>query len=244
LRETQEQLIQAAKLAAIGELASNVAHEINNPLTSIMGYAELIKEESNIEHIMRDIEIIEKESLRAREIVRQLLEFARRRPLEIREVDINTLLQEVVSLVSVQLKDGRVRISGSYSELSAIMGDPNQLKQVFLNLINNAAQAISENRPGRPKEIAISTYRNAPCVCVEISDTGNGIPSDVLPKIFEPFFTTKREKGTGLGLSITYKIIQSHNGRIEVRSEPGTGTCITVSLPEHITDSLRLQTVR
>lgn len=243
LRETQEQLVQAAKLAAIGELASNVAHEINNPLTSIMGYAELIKEETNLEYIMRDIEIIEKESLRAREIVKQLLEFARRRPLEIRRVDVNTLLEEVISLVSVHLKDARVRIAGNYGELPSIMGDPNQLKQVFLNLINNAVHALSDNSPGRPKQIGINTFSTDSAVSVEITDTGSGIPSDVLPKIFEPFFTTKREKGTGLGLSITYKIIQSHHGKIDVKSDPGMGSTFVVSLPLHIAEGMKLRPV-
>lgn len=238
LRETQEQLVQAAKLAAIGELASNVAHEINNPLTSIMGYAELIKEEVNLENIMQDIEIIERESLRARDIVQQLLEFARRRPLEIRAVNINSLLREVVALINVQLKDASVRIREDYSELPMIMGDPNQIKQVFLNVMNNSVHAMSENSEGRGKEILICTSTTETSVFVEISDTGHGISSEVLPKIFEPFFTTKREKGTGLGLSITYKIIQSHKGKIDVKSEEGKGTKFTVSLPIYISEGV------
>ncbi len=243
LRETQEQLIQAAKLAAIGELASNVAHEINNPLTSIMGYAELIKEEIDLGNIMKDIEIIEKESLRARDIVQQLLEFARRRPLEIREININTLLREVVALVYVQLKDARIRIQENYTELPCIMGDPNQLKQVFLNIINNSVHALAENSETKAKEINISTFRNDSSVCVEVSDTGHGISPDVLPKIFEPFFTTKREKGTGLGLSITYKIIQSHRGKVDVRSDEGRGTTFAISLPIFISEGVKLRTV-
>jgi len=232
LKETQEQLVQAAKLAAIGELASNVAHEINNPLTSIMGYAELIKEETDLGNIMNDIGVIERESIRAREIVQQLLEFARRRPLEIKEVDINSLMGEAVSLVGVQLKDARIRILEHYSELPMIMGDPNQLKQVFLNLINNAIHAMAECGG----EVTISTGMKDSHVVVEIADTGHGISRDVLPKIFEPFFTTKREQGTGLGLSITFKIIQSHKGSIDVKSEEGSGTKFIISLPSQILD--------
>ncbi|MGE5300047.1 MAG: ATP-binding protein [Acidobacteriota bacterium] len=240
LRETQEQLVQAAKLAAIGELASNVAHEINNPLTSIMGYAELIKEEDNIENIMKDIEIIERESMRARDIVQQLLEFARRRPLEIRAVNINSLLREVVALIGVQLKKASIKIHENYSELPVIMGDPNQIKQVFLNVLNNSVHAMGENSLQRGKEIKIRTYNTETSVFVEIADTGHGISREVLPKIFEPFFTTKREKGTGLGLSITYKIIQSHKGKIEVKSEEGRGTIFTISLPIYIAENVNV----
>jgi two-component system NtrC family sensor kinase len=232
LRETQEQLLQAAKLAAIGELASNVAHEINNPLTSIMGYAGLIREETNLENIMDDIAVIERESSRARDIVQQLLEFAKRRPLEIKEVDINSLMRDAISLAGVQLKNARIRIKENYSELPMIMGDPNQLKQVFLNLIHNSVHATS----GCGKEIFISTGRKGANVFIEIADTGCGIPRDVLPRIFEPFFTTKREKGTGLGLSITYKIIQSHGGSIDVRSEEGKGATFTIYLPARVSD--------
>ena len=240
LRETQEQLVQAAKLAAIGELASNVAHEINNPLTSIMGYAELIKEEDNIENIMKDIEIIERESMRARDIVQQLLEFARRRPLEIRAVNINSLLKEVVALIGVQLRDASIKIHENYSELPVIMGDPNQIKQVFLNVLNNSVHAMAENSLQRGKEINIRTSNTEASVFVEIADTGHGISSEVLPKIFEPFFTTKREKGTGLGLSITYKIIQSHKGKIDVNSEEGRGTKFTISLPIYMAENMNV----
>lgn len=232
LKETQEQLVQAAKLAAIGELASNVAHEINNPLTSIMGYTELIKEETDLESIMSDIDIIAKESLRARDIVQQLLEFARRRPLEIKDIDINRLLKEVVALIGVQLKDEKIRIIEEYSDIPFIKGDPNQLKQVFLNVISNAVHAMNDSR----RAITITTGKDSTNVFIEIVDTGQGISKEVLPKIFEPFFTTKRDKGTGLGLSITFKIIQSHKGRIDVKSEEGKGTRFIISLPVSISE--------
>lgn len=230
LRETQEQLVQAAKLAAIGELASNVAHEINNPLTSIMGYAELIREETDLTSIMRDIDIISKESLRARNIVQQLLEFARKRPLELREIKPDELLKETVDLVRVQLKNARIKIVEEYGSLPSIMGDANQLKQVFLNIINNAVHSMSDN--GGVLTIATTGAENH--VQIAIEDNGHGIPPEILPKIFEPFFTTKRDKGTGLGLSITYKIIESHNGKIDIKSEVGTGTTFTLALPLYV----------
>jgi len=226
LKETQEQLIQAAKLAAIGELASNIAHEINNPLTSILGYSELIKEETEINNIMRDIEVIEKESLRARDIVHQLLEFSRKRPLEIKEININDIMSEVLALASVPLKDSNINISKYFDDITLIEGDANQLKQVFLNIINNAIFAMQDGGT-----LNVATRMGRDNVYIEISDTGKGIPKEILQRIFEPFFTTKQDKGTGLGLSISYKIIQSHQGRIEVESEVGRGSKFTVVLP-------------
>jgi signal transduction histidine kinase/HAMP domain-containing protein len=226
LKETQEQLVQAAKLAAIGELASNIAHEINNPLTSILGYSELIKEETDINNIMRDISVIEKESLRARDIVHQLLEFARKRPLEIKTIDINEIVEDVLALTSINIKDSNINISKNLGDIPSIEGDANQLKQVFLNIVNNAIFAMNGGGV-----LGLTTTMVRDNVYVEISDTGKGIPKEVLHRIFEPFFTTKQEKGTGLGLSISYKIIQSHQGRIDIESEENKGSKFTVVLP-------------
>lgn len=226
LKDTQEQLVQAAKLAAIGELASNVAHEINNPLTSVLGYAELIREEADVEAIMKDVEVIEMEALRARDIVNQLLEFSKKRSLELRDVQVNDILNDVMELISIKLKDTRVMISKELGDIPIIRGDKNQLKQVFLNIINNALYSMDGEGT-----LGINTYSRDGEVLVSISDTGKGIPKDVQERIFEPFFTTKKEKGTGLGLSVSYKIIQSHGGRIEVESEAGRGCRFTVALP-------------
>lgn len=226
LRLTQDQLVQATKLAAIGELASNIAHEINNPLTSILGYAELIKEESDPENILKDVEVIEKESLRAKEIVHQLLEFSRKRALKLENTDINRTIREVIELVSMQVKDTMIDIVQNYSEVPHIEVDSNQLKQVFLNIINNAIYAM--NGAGR---LTITTLTQGNDVLVKIEDTGTGIPKEHVQRIFEPFFSTKNEKGTGIGLSVSYKIIQSHGGQILVESEPGAGTAFTLVLP-------------
>ncbi len=226
LQNAQEQLIQAAKLVAIGELASNVAHEINNPLTSILGYAELIKEESDPKNIMKDLEIIENESLRARDIVHQLLEFSRKRSIEMKPININELLREVMGLVQLQLKDTRITINENYGNVPTTEGDPNQLKQVFLNLINNATFAMQDEGV-----LGISTTSMGHNIYITVSDNGRGMPKEVLSRIFEPFFSTKKEKGTGIGLSVSYKIIQSHNGRIEVESYEGKGSAFTVILP-------------
>ena len=226
LRQTQEQLIQSAKLAAIGELASNVAHEINNPLTSIIGFTELSKEEDDMTMIRKSLAIIEKESLRARDIVKQLLGFARKKPLQLTEVKINDVLREVVVLSSSQARMSRVKISEEYGDVPATIGDVDQLKQVFLNIITNAVHAMPDGGT-----LTIKTLMQGEYILMRITDTGQGIPSDVRSRIFEPFFSTKKEKGTGLGLSISYRIIQDHGGRIDVESEEGKGATFVIRLP-------------
>ncbi|MDA8092109.1 MAG: ATP-binding protein [Nitrospiraceae bacterium] len=226
LKNTQEQLVQAAKFAAIGELASNVAHEINNPLTSILGYAQLMREDEDMNNIRRDLDIIEKESLRARDIVNSLLEFARKKPLKMGLVDINKVLESVIELIGVQTKDSRIRIAADWGNIPPIKGDEDQLKQVFLNLASNAVFAM-----GKSGTLGIKTFVLGDFVNIQVTDTGKGIPEELMGRIFEPFFTTKNEKGTGLGLSISYKIVQSHNGLFEVESAAGMGSRFTVKLP-------------
>jgi signal transduction histidine kinase/HAMP domain-containing protein len=230
LKETQEQLVHAAKLAAIGEVISNVAHELNNPLTSIIGYAELIKEETDINNIMKDVDIIEKEARRSGNIIHELLEFSRKRPLAITKIDLNVLIDETISLVTSKLRDTRIKMIKEYSEIPLIMGDPNQLKQVFLNIFNNAMDAIS----GNEGEIKITTARKNKNVIVEVYDNGEGIPDNVLKRIFEPFFTTKKDKGTGIGLSITQKIVQNHKGKIDITSKEGEWTKFAITLQIYI----------
>lgn len=227
LQQTQEQLIQAAKLAALGEMASNIAHELNNPLTSIIGFSELSQEESDIETIKKDLKIIEQESLRAKEIVNQLLEFARKRSINIGNVNVNILLGEVLKLASLQLKHSNINVIEDFGQIPTIQADHNQLKQVFLNLINNAIHAMAD---GGTLTIRTGIF-DKDNIYIDVEDTGCGIPPEILPRIFEPFFTTKKEKGTGLGLSISYRIIESHGGRIEVKSEVNKGTKFSVILP-------------
>ncbi len=229
LGETQEQLIQSAKLAAIGELASNVAHEINNPLTSIIGFAELSREDEDIASIRMSLEIIEKESLRARDIVKQLLGFARKKALHLTEVDINAVVREVVVFSSSQSRMGKVKVMEEYNDIPRTTGDIDQLKQVFLNIITNAIHAMPEGG-----SIIIRTFTMGEYILVSFADTGHGISDEVRHRIFEPFFSTKKDKGTGLGLSISYRIIQDHGGRIDVESEEGKGTTFIVRLPQRL----------
>ncbi|MCL4475702.1 MAG: ATP-binding protein [Nitrospirae bacterium] len=226
LRDTQEQLIQSAKLAAIGELASNVAHEINNPLTSIIGFTELIKDEGDINIIKNRLDIIEKESMRARDIVRELLHFARKRPLQLTALNMNEALKDVIPLVESQARMNHVELVEEYGELPETVGDPNQLKQVFINIINNAIFAMTEGG-----KLTLSTSLQGEYIIIKFKDSGHGIPEDVLRRIFEPFYTTKKDKGTGLGLSISYRIVQEHGGRIDVESSEGQGTTFTIRIP-------------
>ncbi len=228
LREMQEQLIQSAKLAAIGELSANIAHEINNPLTSIIGYTEIaLEEEQMSEELRKSLQIVEKESLRAKDIVRQLLDFARKKELKVSEIDLNNVIREVMQLVSTPARKHGVTVSEEYAPLPKITADADQLKQVFLNIINNGIAAMEQGG-----SFFISTGRIGEYVSVTFRDTGPGMPPEVLSRIFEPFFTTKREKGTGLGLSISYRIIRDHGGRIDVDSAVGKGTTFTIRLPQ------------
>lgn len=228
LRDAQEQLVQSTKLAAIGELASNVAHEINNPLTSILGYTELLKEEEDIRAVRADLGVIEQECIRARTIVKQLLEFSRRRPLDIQQTDVNKIIGEVIPLVNVMAKAGRVKITKHFAELLPTKADANQLKQVFINLMNNAIFAMNG---GGTLTLTTRMADDEEGIIVSVQDTGSGIPKEIQPRIFEPFFSTKNDKGTGLGLSISYSIVQNHGGRLSMESEPSKGTTFSVWLP-------------
>jgi signal transduction histidine kinase/HAMP domain-containing protein len=226
LKKTQEQLIQSAKLAAIGELASNIAHEINNPLTSIIGFTELMKDEGDIDIIKSRLDIIEKESMRARDIVRELLHFARKRPLQLTALDMNQAVKDVIPLVESQIRMNRIELVEQYGNVPETVGDPNQLKQVFINMVNNAVSAMQEGG-----KLTLSTARRGENIIIRFNDTGQGMSKDVLHRIFEPFYTTKKDRGTGLGLSISYRIVQEHGGRIDVESSEGQGSTFTVSIP-------------
>lgn len=238
LAETQYQLVQSAKLAAVGELAAGVAHEINNPLTTIIGLTGVLQDTLPVllpyqDEIAEDLRMVYEESRRARDIVRNLLDFARAEPPKLLPIDFNQLIEEAVSLVYTKSVGQKVTLSKSLTYLPEIWLDHNQVKQVVVNLLNNAIQAMLDL--DRPAVLTIATrYRSSgtPAVLCTISDNGPGISPDHRDKIFDPFFTTKEVgKGTGLGLSISYKIIEKHGGSIEVTDNAGRGTTITVALP-------------
>jgi signal transduction histidine kinase len=229
LKRTQAQLIQSAKLAAIGELAANVAHEINNPLTSVLGFASYLAEQVRIGQPMREeLDLIIEEATRARDIVRDLLNFSRQRDFEPELTSINAVVEQTVSMVRRQGSFENITVSETYAEeLPPVEIDISRMKQVFLNIVNNAVYAMKDGGA-----LNVRTALADGTVVVEFTDTGVGIPLDHLDRIFDPFFTTKPAvSGTGLGLSVSLGIVQSHGGTIEVQSQAGSGAIFTIRLP-------------
>jgi iron only hydrogenase large subunit-like protein/nitrogen-specific signal transduction histidine kinase len=236
LSNTEEQLRVAEKLASIGQLAAGVAHEINNPLGTILLYASMLKRDLekiyNDDQRTEDLELIVEEANRCKNIVANLLNFARQGKLNIKEFDLTETLREVLKPFTVnpvyrQIDFKYDIVEGDYR----ITGDEEQLKQVFINIIKNACDAMSDNESEKELKVILSSDLNN--VRIEISDTGNGIPKENHGKVFTPFFTTKSMgKGTGLGLAISYGIIKMHKGNITFTSEIGKGTTFKVVLPK------------
>ncbi len=228
-KETQQQIGQSEKLASIGRLAAGIAHEISNPLTSILNFSHLLKQKkSNSDEDIKDLDIIIHETNRVRKIVRELLDFARQSPANKELIDINTILQQLVQLINRQKEFRDIKIIENYNEnIQPLMADKNQFQQVFLNLLLNAAEAIAQTGT-----ITITTSTSKEHVRVTIADTGCGIKKENIDKIFDPFYTTKPiGKGTGLGLSISYGIIQQYGGIIKCESNENEGTTFSVVLP-------------
>jgi signal transduction histidine kinase len=233
-RSAENRLVQAAKLAAVGEMAAGIAHELNNPLTSVTGFAELalddIPEDSETR---KDLEIVMREAVRARDVVRRLLDFARQTESERARASLNEVVDDVVALSRHLIRTSGVTLKLDLEKnLPWVLVDVNQMKQVLLNLIHNALQAMPA---GGEMIIATgSAYRDSrDWIIVSVCDTGVGIPKLDQARIFEPFYTTKgNQGGTGLGLSVTYGIITDHGGQIDVESQPGSGSKFTVWLPQ------------
>ncbi len=234
LHQSQRQLVQSAKLAAIGELATNIAYEVNNPLTGVLGYTGLLLKSDDIPVDKKEhLKTIEHETLRAREILKNLLDFARRKPPLLVKADIGNLVQDTVESVSGQARLANIKIiSECPAGLPAVAVDPEEMSKVFVNLINNAFCAMPGGGSVRIRCRHDREAAGKEVVIVEFIDTGVGIPESQLDKIFDPFFTTRLEgEGTGLGLSISYMIVQNHGGRIEVESKIGEGSVFRVVLP-------------
>ncbi len=234
LHQSQRQLVQSAKLAAIGELATNIAYEVNNPITGVLGYTGLLLKADDIPADKKEhLKTIEHETLRAREILKNLLDFARRKPPLLVKTDIRNLVQETLERVSGQARLNNIRIISECTEgLPAVAVDPEEMGNVFVNLINNAFCSMPGGGTFRIRCRHDRDMAGKEVVVVEFVDTGAGIPESQLDKIFDPFFTTRLEgDGTGLGLSISYMVIQNHGGRIEVESKVGEGSIYRVFLP-------------
>ena len=244
-RRLEEQLIKSEKLSAIGQLVAGVAHEVNNPLTSISGYTQLMLRDASLPSAIReDLQHINTQAERAARIVQNLLMFAREHKPQRMPVDINQVLQSTLTLRAYQLRVDNITVVTDFApNLPQTVADPHQLQQVFLNLINNAHQAMIERGGKGTLTLRTSVERRVgeggreeTCIRVAVNDTGIGIPPRNLNRIFDPFFTTKPiGQGTGLGLSICFGIIQEHHGRIWAESEVGVGTTMYVELPlDHV----------
>jgi signal transduction histidine kinase len=234
LHRSQRQLLQSAKHAAIGELATNIAYEVNNPLTGVLGYTGLLLKSDDVpEEKKEHLRTIERETLRAREILKNLLDFSRRKPPNLVRVDIAGIIEDTISLVKGQAKVSHVEIKIECpTGLPLVAVDTDGMKQVFVNLINNAFFAMPSGGMLTVRCGAETDERGRKSVVVGLSDTGHGIPEDQLDKIFDPFFTTRPDGGgTGLGLSISFMVVQNHGGRIEVESTVGQGSTFRVILP-------------
>ncbi len=227
----QQQLFQAEKMASLGSLVAGVAHELNNPLAGIMGFAELQQDSKDLDKVKGDANKILREAQRMQRVIQNLLSFARHRRPERVLTDINRILDDTMELLQNSLDRDRIHVHTDMDpEIPQTWADAHQLQQVFLNLIANAQQAIAHL--GAEGTIAIRTSTENGQIQVRVSDTGPGIPSEYLPQIFDPFFTTKDVgQGTGLGLSIAFGIVQEHGGHIFVASEANKGATFVVQLP-------------
>jgi two-component system NtrC family sensor kinase len=227
----QAKLAHAEKMAALGQLVSGVAHEVNNPLSGIVGFTDLLLENPELPDFAREnLGIILQEAERTRLIVQNMLRFAREMPPQRELVQVNAVIRQTLKLRSYGLSNRNVEILERLSEnLPVVVADPHQLEQVFLNILNNAFDAIEQG--GRPGRMEVETLACAENVEIYFRDNGTGISNP--DRIFEPFFTTKPVgKGTGLGLSICYGIIQSHEGEIICRNNAnGQGCTFLIRLP-------------
>src|SRR4029079_1407032 len=232
-RDGRYQMLQAEKMAALGQTISGVAHELNNPLATILSWAERLAERNVDDKTRQGLEVILGEAERAARIVRNLLTFARKRQTTRALVDLNQVVRETLALRAYEQRVTNIRVIDALAAgLPQVFADGHQVQQVLLNLVINAEQGMLQAN-GRGI-LVVRTWHDAEqeCVILEINDDGPGIPDEVQPKIFNPFFTTKEVgKGTGLGLTVAYAIVQEHGGRIRLESGANAGASFYVELP-------------
>jgi len=230
LRRTQEQLLQSEKMSAVGQLIAGVAHELNNPLTAILGYAQLLESEGLNDRASDFVRKLFKQAQRTHRVVQNLLSFARERKPQKQEVDIRKVVEETLALRDYDLRVNNILVERDIpTEVPAVTADPHQLEQVFLNIINNAVDAILETGKGGGR-LKVRVHNADGHLGVEFLDSGVGIKDP--NRIFDPFYTTKSVgKGTGLGLSICYGIIKEHGGDITAHNRPEGGAAIEVRVP-------------
>jgi PAS domain S-box-containing protein len=229
-RKVADHLGRTEKLAAIGELVAGVAHELNNPLTGISTFAQLLLEDKLEGEQLESVSLIKREADRAIGVIRDLLLFARKTDERDVTVDVNTIVQHTVRLRALASRSNGIEVHMQLDQSAPkARGDEQKLQQVLLNLLVNAESAL---RDAKVRHLSVITRRKNEAVVIIVSDTGHGMPPSVSQRVFEPFFTTKPPgEGTGLGLSVSYGIIQAHGGTISVDSTPDVGTTFTISLP-------------
>jgi two-component system NtrC family sensor kinase len=229
LQKMREALLQSEKLAAMGRLTSQIAHELNNPIYGIMNTLELLKTEIPPESKRRKIlELSLSETQRLAEMLRNMLSFSKPEEEKRRPVKINELVEGILLVMEKQMKETNIKMETHFDDgIPEVMASTNQMRQVLLNMFKNAKEAMPKGGT-----LIIRTSREDNKVLIHIQDTGVGIPEEIRSKIFEAFFTTKQKvKGVGLGLSVCYGIIKGHGGKIKVESEEGQGTTFTITLP-------------
>ena len=235
LTRAQAVLVQTEKLSSLGQLSASIAHEINNPLAGILTFSKLlareaetaVPDEARRASMVKNLGLVQRETERCRAIVRNLLDFARERPLQLRDVELEKVVQESLQLIGHQLQLQGHQVVTRLAKVPPVHADFGELRQAIVNLAMNAMEAMVQ---GGRLTVTLGPTDGQRAVEVSIADTGPGIPEGIRSKIFDPFFTTK-EKGTGLGLALTQQIILEHGGSIEARSAPGEGTTFVVRLP-------------
>lgn len=232
LRQVQRSLAQVERLQTLGEIVAGVAHELNNPLSAVLGYSELLRRKAEVEDDVRDLERVVQSARRCKRIVQNLLGFARKHQPEKKFEDLNRCVRKVVELKSYSFRNSNVSVEIDLDEdLPSTLFDYYQVEQVLLNLINNAEHALRDG--GRGGKIRVRTFANADSIALEVEDDGPGIPPEVQERVFDPFFTTKEVgSGTGLGLSVAFGIVQEHGGSLTLAPyERGRGARFTLTLP-------------
>ncbi len=235
-KKLEVQLLQSAKMSAVGQLAAGIAHEFNNVLSGIVGYTSLAMSRDNIEKIRSDLTVVDKASQRAIDIVKKLLTFSKQKEEKFTLTQIDEVIDDAISLIKNALDSQGIKVVKHYGKIPAVKVNQGEIQQVLLNLIINAQHAILQKNNGMNNNvIGITTNIENSFIKIDISDTGVGIDKENLLRIFDPFFSTKnkngRDTGSGLGLSVSYAIIERHKGSIDVSSKPGEGTTFTIWLP-------------
>jgi signal transduction histidine kinase len=228
-QELEQQLLASGRLVAVGELTASMAHEFNNPLGIVLGFAQgLLANMDSSDPNYHHVQIISEEAKRCEKLVQELLEFGRPKNADFAWTDVQEMIQKTLDLVQPRAGKSKIEAYAKFAgELPQIHADPQQLQQVLLNLSLNAVDAMPK---GGTLTIA-ATQESPNRLTITVADTGIGIEPDVLPRIFQPFFTSKKRRGLGLGLPICDRIVKGHGGRIEVESMPGEGTRFTIRLP-------------